>query len=394
MSRSRVHALGACDGVVAPRAAEQARLYRGAAAWKRAAGLFLIALLTACATTREQTSVNIDDLMRRYDGDVPGAALLVRVDGRTVLERGYGLADLETRAPVTPHSNFRLASLTKQFTATAILLLAQDGLLSLDDPLRRWLPSLPAELAPVTLRQVLAHRGGLIDYEEVMPADTRVPLRDADVLRLLEAQPRTYFAPGTRWRYSNSGYALLALAVERASGRDFATCLHERVFAPLQMGGSVALEEGRSRVRERAYGYSEVDGQWRRTDQSLTSAVLGDGGIYSSISDLARWDAALGDDTLLRANLRGLAQSAQGDSDDARVHYGFGWRLSEGALWHSGETIGFRNAILRWPAQRLTVVLLSNRNEPRPCATAFAIARRYAPDAAALGGGAWCEHAP
>jgi CubicO group peptidase (beta-lactamase class C family) len=318
------------------------------------------------------TTPDIDTLLVRYQGDVPGASVLVVKDGETVFARSYGYADLESRTRATPQTNYRLASVTKQFTAAAILLLAEDGRLSIDDTVQRWLPSLPQH--DITIRQLLSHTSGLIDYEDVMPADTKEPLHDADVLRLLEGQDRTYFAPGTSYRYSNSGYALLALIVGKASGQDFAAFLRERIFEPLGMKNTVAFEDGISSVAKRAYGYSEIDGRWQRTDQSFTSAVLGDGGIYSSIEDLAKWNAALDDARLLSDASRTLAFSPHTTTDETDVeHYGFGWRLNRGTQWHSGETIGFRNAIVRWPAQKLTVVVLSNRDDPEPYRTVLAI---------------------
>ncbi|NZA24861.1 beta-lactamase family protein [Luteimonas sp. SJ-92] len=336
-----------------------------------------ILLLGAGAARGGPMQEDVDRLMRDYDGAVPGAAVLVLHDGEAVLRRGYGLADLETAAPVAAASNFRLASLTKQFTAAAILLLAEDGRLRLDDPVRRWLPTLPEAADPVTLHHLLSHTSGLVDYEEVMPEGPAAQLRDADVLRLLEQHDRLYFAPGTDYRYSNSAYALLALIVGKASGLDFAGFLRARVFAPLAMDGTVAFEDGVSAVARRAYGHSQVDGAWRRTDQSPTSAVLGDGGIYSSIDDLAKWDAALYDDRLLSEASRALAfapQTATATGEPDVDAYGYGWRLAGDMLWHSGETIGFRNVILRFPRQRLTVIVLSNRNHPEPYRTARAIA--------------------
>jgi len=320
------------------------------------------------------TPTSIVTAMQDYEGDVPGAALLIIKDGDALVRRGFGLAELESGRRVTPATAFRLASVSKQFTATAILLLAQDGSLSLDDPIEHWLPSLPPMAAAITLRHLLSHTSGLVDYEDLMdPADTR-QVHDADVLKLLEAVNRTYFVPGTDYRYSNSGYALLALIVERASGQRYADFLHARIFAPLGMT-AVAFEQSRSQVPARAYGYSRVNGQWQRTDQSTTSAVLGDGGIYASIDDLARWDAALYDDRLLHHPWRTLAVTAATRADEPDVdHYGFGWRLHGGLQWHSGESIGFRNVILRWPARRFTLVLLTNRNAPEP----YALARRIA----------------
>lgn len=343
--------------------------------------LALVALLLGCQpgprAVSQTPEAGLDQALRAYQGAVPGAALLVIHDGRAVVRRGYGLAELETSRAVTPATAFRLASVSKQFTATAVLLLAQDGVLSIDDPARRWLPELPEAHAAVSLRHLLSHTSGLLDYEDLMdPADTR-QVHDDDVLALLSRQSGGYFAPGTAYRYSNSGYALLALVVERASGQRYADFLHQRIFAPLGMA-SVAFEDGRSQVPERAFGYSLIDGRWQRTDQSTTSAVLGDGGIYASIDDLARWDAALYDDRLLREPWRRLAVTPATATDEPDVaHYGFGWRLQGDLQWHSGESIGFRNVILRWPARRLTVVLLTNRNDPEPYALARGIAARW-----------------
>jgi CubicO group peptidase (beta-lactamase class C family) len=320
---------------------------------------------------------DIDTLMQRYSGQVPGASLLVIQDGKAVVRRAYGMADMEAHVAATPSTNYRLASVTKQFTAAAILLLAEDGRLGLDDKVRSWLPTLPAATDSVTIRQLLTHTSGLVDYEDVIPEGTTRQLRDADVLRLLSTQNRTYFAPGTGYRYSNSGYALLALIVERASGGTFQDFLRARVFAPLGMRQTLAYVADGAAVPDRAYGYSEVERHWQRTDQSLTSAVLGDGGIYSSIDDLAGWDAALNDDRLLGDASRTLAFTAHTATDDPEVKYGFGWRITGDTLWHSGETIGFRNVIVRYPRRRLTVVILSNRDEPEPYATAKRIAALF-----------------
>ena len=317
----------------------------------------------------------LDRLMQRYDGDVPGASVLVVRDGEAVVRRGYGRSDLAQGVEAGPATAYRLASVSKQFTAAAILLLAEDGTLAIDDPVRKWLPSLPREAEAVTLRHLLTHTSGLRDYEDLMPVPYDGQIRDAGVLDLLEREHRLYFPPGSAYRYSNSGYALLALVVERASGMDYPAFLKARIFVPLGMHDSLAYVAGGPEVPHRAFGHSEVDGHWQRTDQSSTSAVLGDGGIYSTIEDLARWDAALYDDSLLSAASRRLAFSPHVPvtGEGYQASYGFGWRITGETLWHSGETIGFRNVIVRWPARRLTVVLLTNRNDPEPYPTALAI---------------------
>ena len=229
----------------------------------------------------------------------------------------------------------------------------------------------------MTISHLLSHTSGIVDYEDVIPSGTTSQLHDADVLRLLESEDSAYFKPGTSYRYSNSGYALLALIVERASEKSFATFLHDRIFQPLGMTNTVAYEEGVSTVPNRAFGYTNKSGTWTRKDQSLSSAVLGDGGIYSSIDDLAKWDAALYDSRLLSNESRRLAFSAHTSTDKPDVKYGFGWRITGESLWHSGETSGFRNVIVRYPSRRLTMLILTNRDDSAPYETALAIARLF-----------------
>jgi CubicO group peptidase (beta-lactamase class C family) len=341
------------------------------------AALILFAL-AGCKSGGPDVQAEIDGLMSAYSGQGPGASLLVLKDGRPIVSRSYGLANLESREAVTPFTNYRLASVSKQFTAACVLLLAEDGRLKLEDPARKWLPTLPAEADAVTIRHLLTHTGGLIDYEDVMSEGLTTQLHDADVLKILETQHRTYFEPGKGYRYSNSGYALLSLIVEKASGQRYATFLRERIFQPLEMRHTVAYEQGISTVEHRAYGYSFEGGRWLRTDQSPTSAVLGDGGIYSSIDDLARWDAALYDERLLEKSSLQAAFTPATPTDEATVEYGYGWRITGETLWHSGETIGFRNVIVRYPQRHMTVVLLTNRNDPEPYRTALAIAALFA----------------
>lgn len=342
----------------------------------------IAALLFASLFASLPLAIRADDadtLMQRYTGKVPGASLLVLKEGKPVLRKAYGYADLEAGITATPSTNYRLASVSKQFTATAILLLAEDGKLKLSDSVRHWLPSLPASDQGITIHHLLSHSSGLIDYEDLIPPGTTRQLDDQDVLRMLCAETRSYFAPGAGYRYSNSGYVLLGLIVERASGQRLPDFLRKRIFQRLHMDHTLLREPSGPQPLHRAYGYSEQNGAWVRTDQDLTSATRGDGGVYSSIDDLARWDAALYDGRLLKEASRKLAFAAQnkvtGEEDvDA---YGYGWRIHGDVLWHSGESIGFRNVIVRWPKQRVTVIVLSNRNDPEPYKTALEIARPY-----------------
>jgi CubicO group peptidase (beta-lactamase class C family) len=327
------------------------------------------------------TGPKIDALMRAYQGAVPGACVAVLQGGAPIFSAAYGFADLEGAVAASSSTNYRIASMTKQFNAAAILLLAEQGRLSIEDPVRRWLRTLPDAADAITIRHLLTHTSGLIDFEEVILPGTSEQLRDADVLRLLEAENRVYFASGTQYRYSNSGYVLLALLVEAVSGMSFAAFLRERIFKPLHMDTTMVLEAGATDVPHRAFGYSAAGRSWVRTDQSLTSATLGDGGIYSSVDDLAKWDAALYDERLMRAQSLRLAFTPAIQTDDACVQYGFGWCITGETQWHSGESIGFRSVIVRYPARQFTVMVLTNRDEPQVYSTALQIAGIFLPDA-------------
>lgn len=342
----------------------------------------LTSMLAGCATADTRTA-QTDRLMQRYQGaDVPGASLLILKDGQPLVSRGYGMADLEQHVAASATTDYRLASVTKQFIAAAILLLHQDGTLQLDDSIRQWLPTLPEDDADITLENLLDHTGGLTDYEDLIPADFTGQVSDADVLRWLSADDRHYFAPGKGYRYSNTGYVLLGLVIERASRMTLPAFLKQRIFEPLGMNHTLLYEHQRGPlVPNRAYGYTEQNGTWTRTDQSPTSATRGDGGIYSCIEDLAKWDAALYDDRLLSDASRKLAFSphVKVTGEPYEASYGFGWRITGDTLWHSGESFGFRNVIVRWPKQHFTVILLSNRNDPEPYQTVLKIAEAYQP---------------
>lgn len=313
----------------------------------------------------------IDRMFRQYARPgMPGAAIVVIVNGRVAFSRGYGLAELETNTPVTERTNFRLASLTKAFTAMAIMVLVNEGRLQFDDHVGDILPDFPAYGRGIRIRHLLSHTSGLRAYQDFLPTSPPRQLKDRDVLALLHRVDTTYFPPGSAFRYGDSGYAVLGLVAERVSGKSFARFLHERIFARIGMKSTVAYEPGVSVVPHRAVGYSLTPTGIRPSDQSTASAVLGDGGIYSSVGDLVAWDRALDNNTLIDAQLQQLAWTPAALNDGTRIRYGFGWFIARSAtglhLSHHGETSGFTNAIVKYPDRRLTVVVLTNRRGGTP----------------------------
>ncbi len=329
--------------------------------------IFLLSFIFAsCATTSVDT---MTDLLDEWDRpDIPGGAVLMAEGDRVIVSRGFGLANVESNVPNSIETNFRLASVTKQFTAMSVLILRDRGSLSLDDPITDFFPEGPALWRSITVRHLLTHTSGLVDYEDVMPETTSVPVLDKDVLRLVKGIDTTYFVPGSRYQYSNTGYALLALIVERTSGLTFAAFLRKEIFDPAGMTHTVAFENGISTVDRRAYGYSPEPGSasgFLRTDQSVTSSVLGDGGIYSSVTDLLAWHRILLSERLVSRATMDEAFTPHTTSDDGKVRYGYGWMVEEmegmKALTHSGSTIGFRNFIIRIPEREFVVAVLMNR---------------------------------
>jgi len=330
--------------------------------------VIVLAALFGCSPRGPSTFMGI---VQPYETNIgPGGSVIVVRGDSVLFEHAFGLASLEEKRPNTPATSFRLASVTKQFTAACILLLRDRGLLSLQQPISDFFPKFSSVGRSVTVHHLLTHTSGLLAYEDLMPDSTTVPVLDRDVLTLVGSVDSAYFAPSTRFRYSNTGYALLALIVEKVSGVSFAEFLRREIFVPLGMESSVAFEEGRSSVPVRAFGYSPDDSAaegFRFTDQSTTSSVLGDGGIYTSVRDLVNWHRSWQEGTILTPAAVREATTVHATSPDSSSFYGYGWYLEEfngkQCAYHTGSTIGFRNALFRVPEVSLLVVVLMNRND-------------------------------
>jgi CubicO group peptidase (beta-lactamase class C family) len=347
--------------------------------------------------SRDSLEHKLDALFQQVasPGD-PGFAVLVKQHGEILFEKGYGARELRSDAKIDAETNFRLASVTKQFTAMAIMLLVHDGKLHYDDRLTDVFPEFPAYGKPITIRHLLTHTSGLPEYEDLMDEQekTKGPIwspehqiQDAEVLSLLEQRSAGRFAPGTNWSYSNSGYVILGLIVAKVSGMPYREFLQKRIFSPAGMSHSIVFQRGINEVSDRAFGHSKDGAKFVETDQSSTSATLGDGGVYSNVADMGKWDAALAANSVLGEKEMSaaltpvrLADGAatywpkgenEGASDPLKpVSYGFGWFLDpwEGhpRMWHTGGTRGFRTVIERFTHDDLTVVILCNRQDLVP----------------------------
>jgi len=295
----------------------------------------------------------------------PGVAVMVIEDGAIRLQQTYGVADIERRNPITPDTAFRLASVSKQFAAMAVMILAEEGKLHYDDPVSRFVP----ELAPyegVTVRHLLQHTGGLPDYYDVIDTSNGMPTNQ-DAARLLGELASPEFPPGERYSYSNPGYDMLGPLVESASGKPFVRFVKERIFVPAGMTASLVHDHTLPVVANRATGYDIVDGEIVEDDADPLNGIVGSGGIYTTLNDMYRWDQALyGEDLVSRETLE-LAYTAGVDSRGASIDYGFGWRIGDyrghRRVSHGGSWVGFRTHIIRIPDLRFAVVLLSNRGD-------------------------------
>jgi CubicO group peptidase (beta-lactamase class C family) len=329
------------------------------------------------------TDSAIDAILSPYrQPNVPGASVLVLHRGRVAYDKAFGSADLEAHVPATVNTDYRLASLTKAFTAMSIMLLVKDGKLHYDDRLVDVLPGAPAYAKDVRITHLLTHTSGLVDYEDFVPDSQTTQLNDDDVLRLMHRTDSLDFPPGSAYHYSNSAYVLLGLIVAHASGMPFPQFLHDRIFAPLHMDSTVAYVKGSSRVPNRAYGYTgDSSGHFTRTDQSSTSATLGDGGIYTSVMDMAKWSDALDKSTLVDSATMHRAWSPTMLTTGKESGYGYGWFVAtvngELQLRHHGESTGFTNAILKYPKRDLTIILLTNRTGGAPWDIADRIAEQF-----------------
>jgi CubicO group peptidase (beta-lactamase class C family) len=330
----------------------------------------------------------VDDLFAEYDrSGSPGCGLGVVRDGVLEYGRGYGMANLDHGIAITPQTVFRTGSVGKQFTAAAIAIAAREGAISLDDPLRRWITDLPAYPTDPTIRQVVHHTSGLRDYLTLMRLRG---LRDddyytnAEVREAVVRQRELNFPPGSDYLYSNSGYFLLGEVIREATGMTLREYAESRIFAPLGMTHSHFHDDHTHVVSNRATGYAPRDDGYRISVTTLD--MVGDGGVFTSVEDLARWVTALNDDRVgpgLNAVLESTRPLTSGEANP----YAFGQRLGvyRGArtVSHGGSFVGYRAAITRFPDQGLSIVLACNRADADPSTMALRVADVVLADALA-----------
>lgn len=337
--------------------------------------------------TPDDHTRRVDTVFAEYDRPgMPGCAAGIYRDGQIAYARGYGLADLERGVPITPHTVFDLGSTSKQFTASAILLLAQDGKLSLDDDVRRWIPELPQYQRPITLRHLLNHTSGVRDYIQLLAmGGNRMDgvTTEEDALAAIVRQRETNFAPGDEYLYSNSGFFLLSEVVKRASGKHLREFARERIFAPLGMRRTHILSDHADVVPDRALAYDQrPDNSWRMDVSRWLQT--GDGAVFSTVEELLLWDRNFQDPRVGGQALLTELQTVGKLANGKELTYGAGLMIGRyrglRTVRHGGAWGGYRAELLRVPDAHFSVAVLCNAGTSRPDALANSVAEIYLED--------------
>jgi CubicO group peptidase (beta-lactamase class C family) len=345
-------------------------------------GRLLFALLLLLSRFDLAFADNVDDFLKAEltRQKIPGMAVAVMQGGKVVKAAGYGYANLELKVPVTADTVFQLGSVGKQFTAGAVMLLVQDGKIGLDDPVSKHLDFAPDAWKEVTVRHLLTHTSGIPDYTGIV--DLRVDASAEKTAKAITDKPLD-FAPGTKWAYSNSNYLLLGVLIEKATGYFYGDILKERIFTSLGMT-TARINTESDLIPNRAAGYELRVGQWKNQGYMPPQInTYADGSVVMSVRDMAKWDLSLYTDKPFPKRLRDQIWTPAKLADGKTASYGFGWGLGarngHRFVAHGGAWQGFTAYIVRYPDDRLSVVVLTNRAGVNPGAIANRVAEMYLP---------------
>ncbi|HEY0515122.1 MAG TPA: serine hydrolase domain-containing protein [Thermoanaerobaculia bacterium] len=323
----------------------------------------------------------LQEIFEAFDGDRPGVAVGVSRNGEVLYQSAHGLADLDRQVRIDPDTAFHIASVGKQITAVAVLMLVEAGKVRLDEPASKYLKEMRGWAREVTVRDLLQHTAGIPDTYPALEERGGTPT-GLDALRLLARWKRLDFEPGSQFQYSDSGYDLLGTLIERVSHRSYPKFVEERILRPAGMKDSFVFDEARLRRAKRALGYERGFGQWVLKDDSPLNLLYGSGGVYSTVADLARYDQALFGSRLIRP--ASLAEMLKPNvlNDGTVVTYGFGWwvgktEAGETYYGHSGNWLGFTAYYLHFPRDGMAVMVLGNSSDIDCESLAFATAAAF-----------------
>lgn len=344
--------------------------------------LALILLLSFTCFAEDGVATKVDDYVfaEMQVQKIPGVSLAVIKNGELVLARGYGFANVEHQVRVKPETIFQSGSVGKQFTATAVMMLVEEGKLSLDDKITKYFPDVPEAWRNITIRHMLTHTSGLGDYPPDI--DMRRDYTEDDLVQRIKGVPLA-FQPGEKWSYSNLAYVMLGVLIHKVSGKFYGDFLQERVFKPLDMSTARIISEA-DIVPNRAAGYRLVKGELK--NQNWVSPALNttaDGALYLTVYDMAKWDAALYTEKLLKRSSLEQMWTPVKLNDGKTYPYGFGWAVADvngnRLIEHGGSWQGFKSQISRYVDDKLTVVVFANAAQANPAKIAHAVAALFNP---------------
>ena len=348
-----------------------------------AVSLSLVLLLSVTSFAQNGVATKVDDYIsaEMKAQQIPGLSLAVIKNGEIVLARGFGLANVEHQVPTKPETIFQSGSMGKQFTATAVMMLVEEGKLSLDDKITKYFTDGPETWNKITVRHLLTHTSGMTDYPDDF--DLRRDYTEDELVQRIKPIPLA-FQPGEKWSYSNLAYVMLGVLIHKVSGKFYGDFLQERIFKPLGMSTARVISEA-DIVPNRAAGYRVANGQLKNQDWVSPSLnTTADGALYLTVYDMAKWDAALYTEKLLkRASLVEMWTPVK--LNDGKTHpYGFGWALGEvrghRIIEHGGAWQGFKSQISRYVDDKLTVVVFANQARANPAKIAHQVAALFNPD--------------
>ena len=324
--------------------------------------LALVAPLLSFAATSLAQADRTDDFIRAemQQQRIPGLSLVVLKDGKIVKAQGYGVANRETKVPATPETVYKIGSVSKQFIATGIMLLVQEGQIAISDPISKFLEGTPATWKEITVQHLLTHTSGIVREGPAFNGAKRQS--DADVIKSAYPLPLR-FAPGAKWEYGNTNYFALAEIIRKVGGMPWDEYLAQKVFKPAGMASTHATHAN-AKLANRAIGYSDND---RLVPADDWVASRPSGAFFSTVLDLAKWDAVLDGDTILRQSTRRQMWTPVTLNDGRSHPYGFGWQLNplgdRKRVHHGGGLPGFQSEFARYPDERLTVIVLINLDD-------------------------------
>ncbi len=349
--------------------------------------LLIVILFTISVATGQDLSASLDQLLNnQYSQDQPGATVLVAKDGEVLYRKAFGMANLELDVPMRPEHVFEIGSITKQFTAVSILMLVEEGKVSLDDDITKYIEDYPVGEHKITVHQLLNHTSGIRSYTSMKSffSKAREDMSPSELIDVFKNEPMD-FTPGEEYRYNNSGYILLGYIIEKVTEKSYAEFIQERIFSPLEMKHSYYGSHSKI-IKNRASGYQPTEDGFQNADYLSLTLPYAAGSIMSNVDDLLKWQQAIHHNTLISEESKKLAFTNYTLKDGSPIYYGYGYGINEvsgvPSIEHGGGIFGYETFAAYVPSEDLYAVILTNKNGNGPSditieVAAYALGKPY-----------------